>query len=302
VIGRLTVSIQEQTKEGKEHMKLGVILPQYEIGLDSGALRAFAQAVEDLGYQYLVAFDSLCTENPWHEPLVLYAFLAGWTHKLELTTGVIVAPSRQTLLLAKQAASLDVLSGGRLRLGLGVGWNQVEFEAMNADFQARGSQIDEQMEVLRALWTQPTVTFEGRWHHLSEVHMPPLPLQRPIPIWLGGWAEAVLQRVGRLGDGWTPVFVDLRDPAKYEELQGKVTRLRNYTRVAGRPAEAVGIDAQSGVRLVWGGEQTWASLAAAWRSIGATHLSIDTMGANLTSVDAHIDALRTIKIVLDTST
>ena len=283
-------------------MKLGVILPQYEIGLDSGALRAFAQAVEDLGYQYLVAFDSLCTENPWHEPLVFYAFLAGWTHKLELTTGVIVAPSRQTLLLAKQAASLDVLSGGRLRLGLGVGWNQAEFEAMNADFQARGSQIDEQMEVLRALWTQPTVTFQGKWHHLREVHMPPLPLQRPIPIWLGGWAEAVLQRVGRLGDGWTPVFVDPRDPAKYEELRGKVARLRNYTSVAGRPAEAVGIDAQSGVRLLWGGEKTWASLAAAWRSLGATHLSVDTMGANLTTVDAHIDALRTIKEVLDTST
>jgi probable F420-dependent oxidoreductase len=281
-------------------MKLGVILPQYEIGLDSGALRAFAQAVEDLGYQYLVAFDSLCTENPWHEPLVFYAFLAGWTQKLELTTGVIVAPSRQTLLLAKQAASLDVLSSGRVRLGLGVGWNKTEFEAMNADFQARGSQIEEQMDVLRALWTQPTVTFRGKWHRLSEVHMPPLPLQRPIPIWLGGWAEAVLQRAGRLGDGWTPVFVDLRDPTKSEELRGKVARLRDYTSAAGRPAEAVGIDAQSGVRLVWGGEETWATLAAAWRSVGATHLSVDTMGANLPSVDAHIDALRKIKDVLDT--
>ena len=281
-------------------MKLGVILPQYEIGLDGGALRAFAQAVEDLGYQYLVAFDSLCTENPWHEPLVFYAFLAGWTRKLELTTGVIVAPSRQTLLLAKQAAALDVLSGGRLRLSLGVGWNKPEFEAMNADFQARGSQIEEQMDVLRALWTQPTVTFQGKWHHLSAVHMPPLPLQRPIPIWLGGWAEAVLQRVGRLGDGWTPVFVDLRDPAKYEELHGKVARLRDYTSAAGRPEAAVGIDAQSGVRLLWGGEETWAALAAAWRSVGATHLSVDTMGAHLTSVDAHIEALKKIKEVLGT--
>jgi probable F420-dependent oxidoreductase len=281
-------------------MKLGVIPPQYEIGLDSGALRAFAQAVEDLGYQYLVAFDSLCTENPWHEPLVFYAFLAGWTQKLELATGVIVAPSRQTLLLAKQAASLDVLSGGRLRLGLGVGWNKIEFQAMNADFQARGSQIEEQMAVLRALWTQPTVTFQGKWHHLGKVHMPPLPLQHPIPIWLGGWAETVLQRVGWLADGWIPVFVDLRDPAKYEELRRKVARLRDYTSAAGRPAEAVGIDAQSGVRLLWGGEETWATLAAAWRSLGATHLSVDTVGAGLTSVDAHIDALKKIKEVLDT--
>jgi probable F420-dependent oxidoreductase len=280
-------------------MKLGVILPQYEIGLDGGALRAFAQAVEELGYQYLVAFDSLCTENPWHEPLVFYAFLAACTNKLELTTGVIVAPSRQTLLLAKQAASLDVLSGGRLRLGLGVGWNHAEFQAMNADFEERGSQIEEQMDVLRTLWTQPTVTYQGKWHHLSEVHMPPLPLQRPIPIWLGGWAEAVLQRVGRLGDGWMPVFVDLRDPAKHEELRGKVARLRDYVSAAGRPAEAVGIDAQSGVRLLWGGEETWASLAAAWRSLGATHLSVDTIGAGLTSVDAHIEALEKIKEVLD---
>jgi probable F420-dependent oxidoreductase len=280
-------------------MKLGVILPQYEIGLDGGALRAFAQAVEDLGYEYLVAFDSLCTENPWHEPLMFYAFLAGWTRKLELTTGVIVAPSRQTLLLANQAASLDVLSGGRLRLGLGVGWNRAEFQAMNADFQARGPHIEEQMEVLRALWTQPTVTFRGKWHHLSEVHMPPLPLQRPIPIWLGGWAEPILQRVGRLGDGWIPVFVDLRDPAKYEELRGMVARLQDYARAAGRPAGAVGIDAQSGVRLMWGGEATWATLAAAWRSLGATHLSVDTMGTNLTSLDAHIDALGRIKAVLD---
>ncbi len=281
-------------------MKLGVILPQYEIGLDSGALRAFVQAVEELGYQYLVAFDSLYTENSWHEPLVLYAHLSGWTQKLELTTGVIVAPSRQTLLLAKQAASLDFLSGGRLRLGLGVGWNKTEFQAMNADFQARGSQIEEQMEVLRALWTQPTVTFQGKWHHLSEAHMPPLPLQRPIPIWLGGWAEAVLQRVGRMGDGWIPVFIDPTDPAKYEELRGKVARLRDYTRAAGRPADAVGIDAQSGVRVQWGGEAKWAALAAAWRSLGATHLSVDTVGASLTSLDAHIDALIRIKEVLNT--
>ena len=129
--------------------------------------------------------------------------------------------------------------------------------------------------------------------------MPPLPLQRPIPIWLGGWAEAVLQRVGRLGDGWMPVYVDPRDPAKYEELRGKVARLRDYTSSAGRPQDAVGIDAQSGVRLLWGGEEDWATLAAVWRSLGATHLSVDTMGASLTSLDAHLDALRKIKEVLD---
>lgn len=280
-------------------MKLGVILPQYEIGLESGALRAFVQAVEDPGYQYLVAFDSLYTDNPWHEPLVLSAHLASWTRTLELATGVIVAPSRQTLLLAKQAASVDVLSGGRLRLVLGVGWNRTEFEAMRADFQARGSHIEEQMDVLRALWTQPTVTFQGKWHRLSEVHMPPLPLQRPIPIWLGGWAEAVLRRVGMLADGWIPVFVDPTDDAQYEGVQGKVARLRDSASAAGRPAEAVGIDAQSGVRLLWEKEERWVAAARVWRSLGATHLSVDTLGASLTSLDAHIDALRRIKEVLD---
>ena len=280
-------------------MKLGAIIPQREIGLDSGALRAFAQAAEDLGYHYLIAFDALFTESPYYEPLALFAFLAGLTRKVELVTGVVVLPSRQTLLLAKQAASIDVLSGGRLRLGLGVGWNRAEFTAMNADFQQRGVQIEEQIEVLRLLWTQPTVTFEGRWHHLSEVHMPPLPVQRPIPIWLGGWVEAVLQRVGQLGDGWIPVDIDPTDPAKYEDLRGQVARLRAYASAAGRPPEAVGIDVQAGVRLRWGGEEHWAIHAAAWRSLGATHLSVDTMESGLISLDAHIDALSRIKKVLD---
>jgi probable F420-dependent oxidoreductase len=182
-------------------MKLGALLPQSEIGLDSGALRAFAQAAEDMGYHYLVAFDTFFSARPWHEPLTFYAFVAGCTRQLELATGVIVAPSRQTLLLAKQAASLDVLSSGRLRLGLGVGEDKAEFQALQADFRARGAHIEEQMEVLRALWTQPSVTYQGKWHHLSEARLLPQPLQRPIPIWLGGGAEAVLQRVGQMGDG-----------------------------------------------------------------------------------------------------
>src|SRR5215467_9837912 len=150
-------------------MKLGVIIPQKEIGLDAGALRAFAQGAEDLGYHHLVAFDSVFTENPYHEPLALFAFLAGCTKHIELVTAALVAPSRQTLLLAKQATSVDVLSQGRLRLGLGVGWNQAEFRAMRAEFAQRGGLIEEQIRVLRAVWTEPVVTFHGRWHTLVEV-------------------------------------------------------------------------------------------------------------------------------------
>lgn len=279
-------------------MKLGVIVPQREIGLDVGALRAFAQGAEELGYHHLVAFDSVFTEYPYHEPLALFAFLAGCTKRIELVTGVIVAPSRQTLLLAKQATSVDVLSQGRLRLGLGVGWNRAEFRAMRADYAQRGEQIEEQIRALRAVWTQPVVTFQGTWHTLEEAHLSPLPVQRPIPIWLGGHAEAILQRVGRLGDGWIPVEMDPTDPEIYSKLSGQITRLREYVSAAGRPLKAVGIEAQSGVRLKWGGEQSWAQRAAAWRTLGVTHLSVDTIGVGLVSPEAHLEALRQIKTVI----
>jgi probable F420-dependent oxidoreductase len=291
--------LQEEEIVGKgSFMKLGVIVPQREIGLDVGALRAFAQGAEELGYHYLVAFDSVYTDNPYHEPLALFAFLAGCTKRIELVTGVIVAPSRQTLLLAKQATSVDVLSQGRLRLGLGVGWNRAEFRAMRAEFAQRGEQIEEQIRVLRAVWTQPVVTFQGTWHILEEAHLSPLPVQRPIPIWLGGHAEAVLQRVGRLGEGWIPVELDPTDPEIYSKLAGQITRLRGYVSAAGRPPEAVGIEAQSGVRLKWGGEQSWAQRATAWRTLGVTHLSVDTIGVGLATPEAHLEALRQIKAVI----
>lgn len=279
-------------------MRIGVIMPQKEIGGDLGALSAFAQAVEDLGFDHLVAFDSVLSENPYHEPLILFAALAAVTRRVELVTGVVVAPSRPTLLLAKQAASVDVLSGGRLRLGLGVGWNHVEFAAMGADFADRGAHIEEQMHVLRALWTERAVTYHGRWHHLDGAYIPPLPIQRPIPIWLGGEAEAVLRRVGLLGDGWIPVDVDPTDAATYERLHGQIERLRGYAIAADHSWEAVGIEAQAAVRLTWGGEENWALHAERWRSLGATHLSVDTMGAGLDFVARHIAMLGRVKAVI----
>ncbi len=280
-------------------MHIGVIIPQKELGTDIGALRIFAQAAENLGYKYLIVFDVLLSDSLLYrcEPLVLFGFLAGCTQQIGLTTGVVIAPSRQTLLLAKQAASVDILSNGRLRLGLGIGSRREEYAAMQVDFEQRGARLEEQIALMRALWTQPAVTFQGQWHSLVEAPAPPPPLQRPIPLWLGGMTEQTLQRVARLADGWIPVGADPADPVLYDQLHEQVMLLQNATKAAGRSPETVGIDAQGGIRLRWGGEGVWALQASRWRALGATHLSVDTVGAGPT-VEAHIEILQRMKQAL----
>lgn len=283
-------------------MKIGLLIPQHELGCNGEQVRTFAQTAEALGYHHLVVSDSVLSEPPDHhplfEPFTLLALLAGCTRRIELVTGVIVAPSRQTLLLAKQAASVDVLSGGRLRLGVGLGWSAIEYQAMHTPFQERGARMEEQIAVLRTLWTRPTVTFQGKWHTLEEVSLPPLPLQQPFPLWLGGQAKAALQRIGRLGDGWISVGENPLDAAMYNRLQEQITSLRDAQRAIGRPEEAVGIDAQAGVRLRRDGEESWIAQVEAWRALGATHLSIDTSKAGLSSLQAHLAMLVRIKEVL----
>ena len=287
-------------------MQIGAVFPQSEIGADSIAIRDIAQAVEDLGYDHLLAFDhvilpgrpgyegytgSATNEQPIHEPLVLFGHLAALTRRLELVTGVLVLPQRQTALVAKQAAEVDVLSGGRLRLGVGVGWIPDEFAALGADYGNRGARSEEQIAVLRALWTEPVVTFRGRWHRIEAAGLNPLPVRRPIPIWIGGMAEATLKRVGRLGDGWFPLDVPPDDAAR-----AMVERLRIYTDDAGRAPEAVGIEAFLSIGAV--PRERWAAHAEAWRAIGATHLAVSTIGAGFTSPQAHIEALRRAKEAL----
>jgi len=192
-------------------------------------------------------------------------------------------PQRQTVLVAKQAAEVDVLSGGKFRLGVGVGWNSVEYEALNEDFRSRGRRIEEQDTVLRALWMEPAITFRSAYHSITEAGINPLPVQRPIPIWMGGGDDTVLRRIGRIGDGWFPR--ERPDP----ELAKRIQRLRGYVEAAGRSQETVGIEGRLNIKDV--PEAEWREEVGRWRDLGANHLGVNTMGAGLVSVKAHLDVL-----------
>ncbi len=283
-------------------MQIGVVFPQTEIGSDPAAIAEYALAVEEMGYSHILIYDhvlgaDISSRPDWrgpyththqfHEPFVLFGYLAAITRRIGLVTGVIILPQRQTALVAKQAAEVDVLSRGRLRLGIGVGWNTVEYEALNENFSNRGARSAEQIAVLRALWTQPVVTFAGRWHQIQAAGINPLPVQRPIPIWIGGQSEATLQRIGQIGDGWFPQ----RPPDA--EVQGMIARLHHYIEAAGRSTDAVGIEPRLSISQVASTE--WANYVTQWRSLGATHLCINTMGCGLASPQAHIDMLRQVR-------
>jgi probable F420-dependent oxidoreductase len=283
-------------------MRIGVVFPQTEIGSDPAGVRDYAQAVEELGYTHLLAYDHVVGAHPdrpggwrgpythlsqFHEPLTLFAYLAGITSSLELVTNIIILPQRQTVLVAKQAAEVDVLSRGRLRLGVAVGWNAVEYEALGESFQGRGRRIVEQIAVLRALWTQEVVTFEGRWHKISQAGILPMPVQRPIPIWMGGGSEPVLKRVGRLADGWFPQFRP--DDGGRQLLE----RMQAYARGAGRDPAQIGIEGR--LNVANSTPEDWMRTAEDWRTLGATHLGVNTMGAGYSTPGDHIQAITRFK-------
>lgn len=280
-------------------MIVGVVFPQTEFGHDPLALRDYAQTAEELGYSHIAAYDHVLGANPerpggWQrpythetaflEPFVLFSYLAGMTTKAIFATNVIILPQRQTALVAKQAATLDVLCGGRVRLGVGIGWNPVEYTALNEDFHTRGRRLEEQIEVLRLLWTQPLVTFTGRWHNIPDAGIKPLPVQRPIPIWLGGTVEAALRRAARLGDGWMSNF---RAPA---DARPAVEQLYRFLDQAGRNRAQFGFEAR--IPYGDGNPQTWRSLIKGWQDLGATVFSINTMGAGFKTPAAHMDAIK----------
>jgi probable F420-dependent oxidoreductase len=287
-------------------LKLGVVFPQNESSADPGALRDYVQAVEAMGYDHLEIYDHVLGASPdrpggwngpythehlFHEVLVTLGYLAGVTTRLELVTAILILPQRQTALVAKQAAEVDLLSGGRLRLGVGLGWNRVEMEGLGEDYSTRGRRMEEQVALLRRLWTEPLIDFTGDFNVISNAGINPLP-GRQIPIWMGGTVDAAKRRAARLADGWMMNLPIESDPyAALDEVRG-------YVAEAGREVEAFGVDVRVGVRK--GVEET-AQRAGAWRDRGVSHVSINTMAAGLAWPQGHIDALKAVREVLDPS-
>lgn len=283
---------------------LGVVFPQVETTGGVAAIDAYIAAVVDLGYDHLVAYDHVVGADvtdrqpfpgpythadPFHEPFTLFAYLAA-TSPLGLMTGVLVLPQRQTVLVAKQAAQVDMLAPGRFRLGVGIGWNEVEYEALGVDFARRGRRMEEQVCLLRRLWSEPVVTFEGEFDTVRAAGILPRPA-RPVPVWIGaGASRPALERVGRIADGFIPMRVPGRG------LDEALAVVRSAAHAAGRDPDGIGMQAR--VPVGHRDADRTAELAHRWLAAGATHLAVDTMGAGLAFPDGHVAALRDAAAVL----
>jgi probable F420-dependent oxidoreductase len=280
-------------------MKIGIVFPQTEFGSDPAALKDYAQTAESVGFNHIVIYEHVLGVNPdrpggWKgyysfhdpflEPFVLYGYMAAFTRRLGLVTGILVLPQRQTALVAKQAATLDVLCGGRLRLGVAVGWNALEYQGMGSDFHTRGRRFEEQIALLRQLWSEPVVTFDGRWDHIPDAGINQLPVQRPIPLWFGGHADSVIERAVRLADGWMPTY------RSAPEAAGALEKLDQALARAGRDRTSFGIEG----RGVYSDSDIEAvgRLIEGWEAAGATHFSINTMRGGLDGAAAHLRAVR----------
>ena len=288
-------------------MRIGVSFPTVEIGHDMGAVRSFTQAAEDLGYSHVRILDHVLGANPefhpdvdyfaythesvTHEPLTLMAYIAGFTERIEMVTGILILPQRQTALVAKQCAEIDVLSNGRLRMGIGVGWNPVEYEALGENFKDRGRRSEEQIEVLRELWTKPVVNYEGKYHKISHAGLNPMPVQQPIPLWIGTGRsiaprppERVLRRAGRLGDGWLHQLKP--DDVGLEAI----ARVKQYAEEAGRDPSSIGMEPS--LTLTGTDPESWVTTARDWDNLGSSHLALNFRGD---AADGCIEKLQTFK-------
>lgn len=277
-------------------MKIGAVFPQLEIGADPNTVREWAITVEQAGYSHVLAYDHVLGADPanrpgwtgytdkslFHEVFVLFGYLAAITTELELVTGVLVLPQRQTALVAKQAIEVDILSGGRLRLGVGIGWNKVEYDALGVPFEKRGARLTQQVELLRKLWADPVISYDGDFDRVEEAGLNPLP-GRQIPIWFGGSADAVLRRTGRIGDGWMP------QSAPDDQARSQIAMMRRAAEDAGRDPRSIGIEARLTLAAV--PEQDRPAFVDGWRELGATHLCVNTMNLGLSNPKEHAQVL-----------
>jgi probable F420-dependent oxidoreductase len=273
-------------------VKIGVTFPHFDFGADRNAIRQYVKTVVDCGYDYFLAYDHVLgadttnrpgwsgytKDNAFHEIFTLFAYVAALAPELELVSSVVILPQRQTALVAKQAAEIDILTAGNFRLGVGVGWNPVEYEALGEDFHTRGRREEEQISLLRELWTEPVITFCGEFDTVVEAGLNPLPIQRPIPIWIGGATDVAVKRAARIGDGWFPMGPV--DDAQRARLQ----LLRDTAVEYGRNPDEIGIDARTDTFRT--GEENWERHLAAWQEAGADYLCVNAMNLGL-DVDGH---------------
>jgi probable F420-dependent oxidoreductase len=279
-------------------MKIGVIYPQNELKGDPQAVRRIGLATEELGYDHLLTYDHVLgaaqdrepklagpytEKHPFHDPFLMFAYLAGMTQRIEFVSGVLILPQRQTVIVARQAADLDLLSNERFRLGVGSGWNYVEYDSLGQDFHRRGNRLAEQVGLLRRLWSEPLVDFKGEFDRIDRAALNPRP-RRSIPIWFGGFADAALRRAAALGDGF--IFVDGVGDAF--EL---AARMRGFLKEAGRSEAGFGLHCNMAKAKT---PQDVVETAARWRDIGGTHASVSTMGLNLTTIDEHVDYIKRV--------
>lgn len=274
-------------------MKIGLLFPQTEIGSDPAGLAEFARAAVEHGFDHLVSYEHVLgavperlppnyapygIEDAFHEVLTVYAYLAAVAPELGLATGVLVLPQRQTALVAKQAAQLSLLTRGQFRLGVGLGWNFAEFEGLGMNFANRAARMEEQIQLMRRLWTEPVVHFEGKFEQVIGCGLRPLPPQ-PVPLWIGGSAAPALRRAAALGDGWFPLRpLEGGWPATLEQM-------REWRQQAGRSWEGFGMEA----RVNW--KEGWRQELEQWRSWGASHVYLSTMGLGLHGPAAHLEAI-----------
>jgi len=282
-------------------MEIGTVFPQLEIGDDPETIGDYARRIEAAGFEHLLSYDHVLGVNPawddwegpydnadaFHEPLTTFSYLAGVTDSLEFVTGILILPQRQTALVAKQAAQVDRFADGRFRLGVGVGWNPHEYVALGEEFGERGRRIEEQVEVLRALWTESVVDFEGEYHRIEDLGINPRPVQQPIPLWMGGMADPVKRRVGRLADGWLPQF----QPGD-EGVEDDLADVYEAAEEAGRDPDDVGLHGR--IWAVPGEEEETVERARAWQDLGADYLAVSTMYQDLDGPDDHAALLEEV--------